>query len=445
MRRRSDGKLILIDFGASKQLQGTVKTGTSIGTFGYAPLEQMQDGKVYPASDLYSLGATCFHLLTGVHPGELYQEYGYEWVKTWRVHLQKPVNSDLDTVLDKLLQKYYQQRYQSAQAVLQDLKNSQLTTKTTYQASHKSSQIPSQQQKSPLQTSPIQVKSKQNSIIPKRRISQPNNSLRIIMWSSIGVFVLGIVFLGTQSAHIPTICKSLNNCAVDEKFSSQYQQIKDIAVTAQKLSENAKNVEELRASQQQLQDAIAQLKTIPTSAKVYDTAKKELSDYQSQLTKIQSRLDKENQALDSINEAKQQAQDADEQRGKAQTVSEYEAVKDKLQQAIATLNDIPSDTFISERVTNLKESYQSKRQEVVAKIEDLNKPTPSPEPTPTSTPTVPVPSTPPSKRTSTCEPGPEPGSLICPVPRPIPIPSDSPCKEGPEPGSLICPVPRLIQ
>jgi tetratricopeptide (TPR) repeat protein len=214
------------------------------------------------------------------------------------------------------------------------------------------------------------------------------------MWSSIGVFVLGIVFLGTQSAHIPIICKSLDNCAVDEKFSSQYQQAKDMAVTAQKLSESAKNVEELRASQQQLQDAIAQLKTIPTSAKVYDTAQKELADYQSQLTKIQSRLNKENQAIDSINEAKQQAQDAEEQIEKAQTVSEYEAVKeklqqakDKLQQAIATLNDIPSNTFISERVTNLKETYQLKQEKVVAKIEDLNKPTPSPEPTPTSTPT----------------------------------------------------------
>jgi serine/threonine protein kinase len=440
MRCRSDSKLILIDFGASKQNQGTVRTGTVIGTPVYASLEQMRHGKAYPASDLYSLGVTCFHLLTGDKFWDIFED--------WPQHLKQLVSDELGKILTKLLQEKHQQRYQSAQEVLedlQDLKNSKLTTKTTYQASHKSSQLPSQQQKSPLQTSPIQVKSKQNSIIPKRRISQPNNSLGIIMWSSIGVFVLGIVFLGTQSAHIPTICKSLNNCAVDEKFSSQYQQIKDIAVTAQKLSENAKNVEELRASQQQLQDAIAQLKTIPTSAKVYDTAKKELSDYQSQLTKIQSRLDKENQALDSINEAKQQAQDADEQRGKAQTVSEYEAVKDKLQQAIATLNDIPSDTFISERVTNLKESYQSKRQEVVAKIEDLNKPTPSPEPTPTSTPTVPVPSTPPSKRTSTCEPGPEPGSLICPVPRPIPIPSDSPCKEGPEPGSLICPVPRLIQ
>jgi myosin heavy subunit len=220
------------------------------------------------------------------------------------------------------------------------------------------------------------------------------------MWSSIGIFVLGIVFLGTQSAHIPTICKSLDNCASDEEFSSKYKQAKDMAVTAQKFSESAKNVEELRASQQQLQDAIAQLKTIPTSAKIYNTAQKELSDYQSQLTKIQRRLDKENQALDSINEAKQQAQDAEEQMGKAQTVSEYEAVKEKLQQAIATLNDIPSDTFISERVTNLKESYQSKREEVDAKIRKL-KPTPTPEPTPTSTPTpdpTPTP-TPTSERT----------------------------------------------
>ena len=402
MRRRSDGKLILIDFGASKQLQGTVKTGTLIGTFGYAPLEQLEqieDCEVCPASDLYSLGATCFHLLTEVHPWNLWKKQGYGWVKTWRLHLKQPVSKELDDILDKLLQEEYQQRYQSAQAVLQDLKNSQLTPKTTYQSSHKSSQVTSQQRKPPLQTSPIQTTPKQNSIIPKRRISQPNKSLGIIMWSSIGVFVLGIVFLGTQSAHIPIICKSLDNCAVDEKFSSQYQQAKDMAVTAQKLSESAKNVEELRASQQQLQDAIAQLKTIPTSAKVYDTAQKELADYQSQLTKIQSRLNKENQAIDSINEAKQQAQDAEEQIEKARTVSEYEAVKDKWDNVLAILNDIPSDVFIS--VTNLKNSYESKKKEVVAIIEDLNKPTPSPEPTPTSTPTpdpTPTP-TPTSERT----------------------------------------------
>ena len=296
------------------------------------------------------------------------------------------ISKKLGKILTKLLQEEYQQRYQSAEEVLQDLNTTQLTTKKANQSSRKSSQVTSRQQ-----TSSTQIQSKQNSVVPKSRISQPNNSSRIIMWSSIGVFVLGIVLLGTQSAHIPTICKSLNNCAVDEKFSLQYPEVRDIAITAQKLSENAKNVEELQASEQQLKNAIAQLKTIPPSAKVYDNAKKELSDYQSQLTKIQSRLDKENQALNSIKEAKQQAKDAEEQREKAKTVSEYEAVKDKFQQAIATLNDIPSDTFISEEVTKLKESYQSK----VAKIADLKKPKPSPSPSPT----VAVPSTPPSERT----------------------------------------------
>jgi len=81
MRRRSDGKLFLIDFGASKQLQGTMRPGTKIGTFGYASLEQMEDREVYPASDLFSVGVTCFHLLTGVYPGDLWNRQGYSWVK----------------------------------------------------------------------------------------------------------------------------------------------------------------------------------------------------------------------------------------------------------------------------------------------------------------------------------------------------------------------------
>ncbi|MFM8003786.1 MAG: protein kinase domain-containing protein [Dolichospermum sp.] len=136
MSSRSDGKFILIDFGASKQLQGTVKTGTSIGTFGYAPLEQMQGGKVYPASDLYNIGVTCFHLLTGVHPWQLWQEDGYKWVKEWRNHLQSPLSSELGQILDQLLQKEAQQRYQSAEKVLQDLNRSH--NDKYQQVSHKS-------------------------------------------------------------------------------------------------------------------------------------------------------------------------------------------------------------------------------------------------------------------------------------------------------------------
>ncbi|BAY98045.1 protein kinase [Tolypothrix tenuis PCC 7101] len=121
--QRGDGKIVLIDFGASKQLTQTIVAtqGTMIGSFGYAPLEQMQGGEAYPAGDLYGLGATCFHLLSGIHPWELWKRQGYGWVANWRENLQQPVSQELGQILDKLLHEDYQQRYGSAQEVLQAL------------------------------------------------------------------------------------------------------------------------------------------------------------------------------------------------------------------------------------------------------------------------------------------------------------------------------------
>ena len=122
MRRRSDGLLVLIDFGVSKQLSGTVmsRLGTQIGSDGYAPLEQMKGGEAYPASDLFSLGATAFHLLTGVYPFSLWVEHGYSWTANWQQHLKSPIDKGLELILSKLLAKDIQQRYQSAEEVLKD-------------------------------------------------------------------------------------------------------------------------------------------------------------------------------------------------------------------------------------------------------------------------------------------------------------------------------------
>ena len=61
------GRVMLIDFGIARWVSPQEKGVTAVGTMGYAPPE-LFSGKVEPRSDIYSLGATMFHLLTGSDP-----------------------------------------------------------------------------------------------------------------------------------------------------------------------------------------------------------------------------------------------------------------------------------------------------------------------------------------------------------------------------------------
>ncbi|MBW4561135.1 MAG: serine/threonine protein kinase [Mojavia pulchra JT2-VF2] len=125
MRRQSDRALVLIDFGISKQASGTMISGargTMAGTPGYAPDEQLRFGEAYPASDLYALGVTCVHLMTGIYPSSLYNAWESRWL--WREHLLSQgvtISNQLGAILDKLLKDRVGDRYQSADQVLKDL------------------------------------------------------------------------------------------------------------------------------------------------------------------------------------------------------------------------------------------------------------------------------------------------------------------------------------
>jgi tRNA A-37 threonylcarbamoyl transferase component Bud32 len=61
------GRVMLIDFGIARWVKQEEKGVTAVGTMGYAPPE-LFSGRVEPRSDVYSLGATMFHLLTGADP-----------------------------------------------------------------------------------------------------------------------------------------------------------------------------------------------------------------------------------------------------------------------------------------------------------------------------------------------------------------------------------------
>lgn len=62
------GRVMLIDFGIARSIGQIEEKGvTAVGTMGYAPPE-LFSGNVEPRSDIYSLGSTMFHLLTGADP-----------------------------------------------------------------------------------------------------------------------------------------------------------------------------------------------------------------------------------------------------------------------------------------------------------------------------------------------------------------------------------------
>lgn len=121
IRRRSDGRLVLVDFGAAKLASKTAlaKTGTTIGSPEYTAPEQAR-GKAVFASDIYGLGVTCIYLLTQISPFDLFSDSEFQWV--WRRFLNGiTVNDKLGRVLDKMLEQALVRRYQTIEDILQDL------------------------------------------------------------------------------------------------------------------------------------------------------------------------------------------------------------------------------------------------------------------------------------------------------------------------------------
>lgn len=69
-----DDRIYLVDFGSVQDRAAREgATFTVVGTYGYAPMEQFS-GRAVPASDLYALGVTLIHLLTGIAPVDLPQQ-----------------------------------------------------------------------------------------------------------------------------------------------------------------------------------------------------------------------------------------------------------------------------------------------------------------------------------------------------------------------------------
>jgi serine/threonine protein kinase len=124
IRRKSDRKIILIDFGAVKEIgslavdsQGNTNLTIAIGSPGYMPTEQI-NGKPRFSSDIYAVGMMAIQAITGAEPRR-FAEHPETAELIWRDRLpQDGYSSKFLDILDKMVRYDFRQRYQTAQEVL---------------------------------------------------------------------------------------------------------------------------------------------------------------------------------------------------------------------------------------------------------------------------------------------------------------------------------------
>lgn len=119
---KPEGNIKIIDFGIAREYKELSLADTTVlGTKGYAPPEQYS-GQTDARSDIYALGMTMHHLLTGIDPrtGETYAP-----VRMWNPE----VSEGMEMIIDKCVQPAAEHRYQNCQDLLYDLEHPELITK----------------------------------------------------------------------------------------------------------------------------------------------------------------------------------------------------------------------------------------------------------------------------------------------------------------------------
>lgn len=131
IRRKQDGKIVLIDFGAVKQIGNQLITSHSqtsltiaVGSLGYMPSEQIA-GKPRFSSDIYAVGMMGLSALTGLSPRDLPEDSRTSEI-IWRDRVE--VHPEFAKVLDRMVSYDFRDRYQSAAEVLENLNSINLRT-----------------------------------------------------------------------------------------------------------------------------------------------------------------------------------------------------------------------------------------------------------------------------------------------------------------------------
>lgn len=357
IRRHQDNKLVLIDFGAVKQVTaGGINSPGSrsvmIGTPGYMPTEQIE-GYPHLSSDVYAVGAIGLQALTGLEPDRLPRDRDTDEIM-WRQKAQ--VSDDLAEVLDGMVSRDRRQRYQSATEALQAIIPLQNKIGTTV------------------------VSSPSSSTNPPSTPGQTTSKVAIAAAIGIGIVIVSAI------AFVPTIIEGFASNSQPEqvddrdKDSLVIRKAKDQAESARTLFENAQTLAELYRERKRMEEAIGQLQMIPGSSPVYSEAESLLTAYEGQLRRMNGRLASEENAQQLLDDAEAIAREAELDYAAAKNISQLEGARAKWIQAIEKLREIPTDSLAHKVKSNKVAQYNRELESVNGEIEKRRSPGPPENP-----------------------------------------------------------------
>ena len=190
---RPDGSPLLIDFGTARVKDAT-HTLTRIGTPGYSPSEQFSiHGKNGPWTDLYSLGATCYHLITGEVPQDAVSRLEEDELRplAGRPELKDRFSHDFLAAIDKAMSVTRRDRWQSAREWVDNLSWAQRAREEDER--RKNEQAVQEAERKSLEAALQRTKSKDKGIF--ERIGENFDEIwSVIVYAAIGAAIVGIKY-----------------------------------------------------------------------------------------------------------------------------------------------------------------------------------------------------------------------------------------------------------
>ena len=192
IRRNDDGKISLIDFGAVKEVvnQPTSQAGTTIGTPGYMPHEQIS-GRPKMSSDIYAVGVIAIQAATGIDLSQL--SFDHDENLVWQ-DLAPDISLELKNILSQMVEYDFRKRYDSASEALQAL----ILLETDKQAEAESSTRQVEADKLPEKVEPRQsqtqseVRQLSGQAEMEESRKQPETKHLRIIGSLVGLVILGM-------------------------------------------------------------------------------------------------------------------------------------------------------------------------------------------------------------------------------------------------------------